>query len=72
MQRLQGTKRSLDEMGRQLQPRINEVLGRSLHIREVEAGSCNGCEVEIDGLNSPIPPFSFWISRAASAKSPAC
>jgi Ni,Fe-hydrogenase III small subunit len=30
------------------------VLGRSLHIREVDAGSCNGCEIEIVGLNSPI------------------
>jgi Ni,Fe-hydrogenase III small subunit len=30
------------------------MLGRSLHIREVDAGSCNGCEIEIVGLNSPI------------------
>jgi Ni,Fe-hydrogenase III small subunit/formate hydrogenlyase subunit 6/NADH:ubiquinone oxidoreductase subunit I len=37
-----------------LQARIRRVLGRSLQIREVDAGSCNGCEVEITGLNSPI------------------
>jgi Ni,Fe-hydrogenase III small subunit len=30
------------------------MFGRSLHIREVDAGSCNGCEIEIVGLNSPI------------------
>lgn len=38
----------------QLQEKIRHVLGRSLQIREVDAGSCNGCEVEITGLNSPI------------------
>ena len=37
-----------------LRERIRRVLGRSLQIREVDAGSCNGCEVEITGLNSPI------------------
>ena len=34
--------------------RIQQVLGRSLAIREVDAGSCNGCEIEITALNSPI------------------
>ena len=29
-------------------------LGRSLSIREVDAGSCNGCELEIHALNNPI------------------
>lgn len=29
------------------------LFGRSLHIREVDAGSCNGCEVEIAALNNP-------------------
>jgi Ni,Fe-hydrogenase III small subunit/formate hydrogenlyase subunit 6/NADH:ubiquinone oxidoreductase subunit I len=37
-----------------LQEKIRRVLNRSLQIREVDAGSCNGCEVEITGLNSPI------------------
>jgi Ni,Fe-hydrogenase III small subunit/formate hydrogenlyase subunit 6/NADH:ubiquinone oxidoreductase subunit I len=37
-----------------VQRRIHEVLGRSLAIREVDAGSCNGCEVEITALNNPI------------------
>ncbi|WP_333840171.1 NADH-quinone oxidoreductase subunit B family protein [Pelomicrobium sp.] len=30
-----------------------EVVGRSLAIRHVDAGSCNGCELEIHALNSP-------------------
>lgn len=38
----------------QLGAKIRRVLGRSLQIREVDAGSCNGCEVEVTGLNSPI------------------
>jgi Ni,Fe-hydrogenase III small subunit len=38
----------------ELREKIRRVLGRSLQIREVDAGSCNGCEVEITGLNSPI------------------
>jgi Ni,Fe-hydrogenase III small subunit/formate hydrogenlyase subunit 6/NADH:ubiquinone oxidoreductase subunit I len=45
---------SLDALGAELKTRINKVLGRSLHIREVDAGSCNGCEMEIGGLGGPI------------------
>lgn len=30
------------------------LLGRALAIREVDAGSCNGCEIEITGLVSPV------------------
>ncbi len=37
-----------------LQERILQVLGRSLCIRAVDAGSCNGCELEIQALNNPI------------------
>ena len=29
-------------------------LGRSLSIREVDAGSCNGCELEIHALNNAV------------------
>jgi Ni,Fe-hydrogenase III small subunit/NAD-dependent dihydropyrimidine dehydrogenase PreA subunit len=45
---------SLDAIGRELKARAGRLLGRSLHIREVDAGSCNGCEVEIVGLTGPI------------------
>jgi Ni,Fe-hydrogenase III small subunit len=34
--------------------RIREVLGRALCIRHVDAGSCNGCELEIHALNNPV------------------
>ncbi|HUJ21891.1 MAG TPA: NADH-quinone oxidoreductase subunit NuoB [Bryobacteraceae bacterium] len=39
---------------RRVRSRIRQVLGRSLAIREVDAGSCNGCEIEISALNSPV------------------
>jgi Ni,Fe-hydrogenase III small subunit len=32
---------------------ILEVLGRALTIRAVDAGSCNGCELELHALNNP-------------------
>jgi Ni,Fe-hydrogenase III small subunit/Pyruvate/2-oxoacid:ferredoxin oxidoreductase delta subunit len=32
---------------------IQKCFGRSLHIRHVDAGSCNGCESELQALNNP-------------------
>ena len=37
-----------------LQGRILHILGRALCIRAVDAGSCNGCELEIHALNNPF------------------
>ena len=37
-----------------LEHRIREVLGRALCIRQVDAGSCNGCELEIHALGNPL------------------
>ena len=42
------------EIGHALEERIKRLFGRALAIREVDAGSCNGCELEITGLASPI------------------
>lgn len=36
-----------------LQGEILRILGRALSIRQVDAGSCNGCELEIHALNNP-------------------
>ncbi|NPT34874.1 NADH-quinone oxidoreductase subunit B family protein [Paraburkholderia xenovorans] len=38
---------------RQIQQEILDVLGRALCIREIDAGSCNGCELEINALSNP-------------------
>jgi Ni,Fe-hydrogenase III small subunit/formate hydrogenlyase subunit 6/NADH:ubiquinone oxidoreductase subunit I len=45
---------AMAEVGGRLKASVNRIFGRSLHIREVDAGSCNGCEIEITGLSSPI------------------
>jgi Ni,Fe-hydrogenase III small subunit len=37
-----------------LQLEIRAMLGRALCIRHVDAGSCNGCELEIHALNNPV------------------
>jgi Ni,Fe-hydrogenase III small subunit len=37
-----------------LEQGIRDVLGRALCIRQVDAGSCNGCELEIHALGNPI------------------
>ena len=37
-----------------LEEQICAVLGRALCIRHIDAGSCNGCELEIHALNNPL------------------
>jgi Ni,Fe-hydrogenase III small subunit len=59
----------IESVGFELSAAINRTLGRSLHIREVDAGSCNGCEVEIVGLNSPVYDIErFGIHFVASPR----
>jgi Ni,Fe-hydrogenase III small subunit len=43
----------LERVGARLAGEIRRLFGRSLHIRQVDAGSCNGCELEISGLTGP-------------------
>src|SRR5215510_699151 len=45
-------KAALDELARSVERAARVKLGRSLSIREVDAGSCNGCELEIHALNN--------------------
>jgi Ni,Fe-hydrogenase III small subunit len=40
------------ELTKSLERASRRSLGRSLSIREVDAGSCNGCELEIHALNN--------------------
>ena len=44
--------RALAELAANLERSARRRLGRSLAIREVDAGSCNGCELEIHALNN--------------------
>ena len=45
---------ALAELAASLDRAARRRLGRSLSIREVDAGSCNGCELEIHALNNPF------------------
>jgi Ni,Fe-hydrogenase III small subunit len=42
-----------DDAVRDVHGEIWKILGRALCIRHVDAGSCNGCELEIQALNNP-------------------
>src|SRR5579872_6481407 len=43
---------ALVELAQRVQRAAKARLGRSLSIREIDAGSCNGCELEIHALNN--------------------
>ena len=43
---------ALAELARSVDQAARRRLGRSLSIREIDAGSCNGCELEIHALNN--------------------
>jgi len=59
----------VEQAGLRLKDEIGRVLGRSLAIREVDAGSCNGCEVEVNALSNPIYDMErFGIKIVASPR----
>jgi Ni,Fe-hydrogenase III small subunit/formate hydrogenlyase subunit 6/NADH:ubiquinone oxidoreductase subunit I len=54
---------------RRIEASIQSLLGRSLAIRQVDAGSCNGCEQEIVALNNPVHDIErFGIHFVASPR----
>ena len=44
----------IERVGAQLEETVRRRFSRSLAIRQVDAGSCNGCELEIHAINNPI------------------
>jgi len=59
----------LERLGILLRRRIDTRLGRSLAIRQVDAGSCNGCELEIHALNNPYHDVErFGVHFVASPR----
>jgi Ni,Fe-hydrogenase III small subunit len=44
---------ALAEVAERVDEAARRLLGRSLAIRHVDAGSCNGCELEIHALHNP-------------------
>jgi Ni,Fe-hydrogenase III small subunit/formate hydrogenlyase subunit 6/NADH:ubiquinone oxidoreductase subunit I len=60
---------NLESVGQKAREKIQKLLRRSLAIREVDAGSCNGCELEIVALNSPVYDLErFGIQFVASPR----
>jgi Ni,Fe-hydrogenase III small subunit/formate hydrogenlyase subunit 6/NADH:ubiquinone oxidoreductase subunit I len=60
---------SLAESAARLRDRIRGRLGRSLHVRQVDAGSCNGCELEIAATTNPVYDLErFGIHLVASPR----
>lgn len=46
--------KAVQELAKTLDDKARRVLGRALAIREVDAGSCNGCELEVNALANPV------------------
>ena len=59
----------LAESAARLRERIQRRLGRSLHVRQVDAGSCNACEMEIAATTNPLYDLErFGIHIVASPR----
>ena len=57
------------DLAKRLERSTRQRLGRSLAIREVDAGSCNGCELEINALGNPLYDLErFGLSFVASPR----
>lgn len=58
---------------RRIEEHTRKLLGRSLQIRQVDAGSCNGCEIEITGLTNPYYDLErFGLHFVASPRHADC
>ena len=59
----------LETLGIEIKRRIDQKFSGSLAIRQVDAGSCNGCELEIHALNNPFYDVErFGIHFVASPR----
>jgi Ni,Fe-hydrogenase III small subunit len=59
----------LEELGAQLKRQVDARLRGSLAIRQVDAGSCNACELEIHALNNPYHDIErFGVHFVASPR----
>src|SRR3989442_12231392 len=63
----------VERVGARLAGEIHRRFGRSLAIREVDAGSCNGCGLEIAALPGPHYDLErFGLSFVAPPRPPGC
>ena len=60
---------ALAELAQRVNKAAKAKLGRSLSVREVDAGSCNGCELEVHAMNNVIYDLErFGIHFVASPR----
>ena len=58
-----------DATVQRIQRELLDILGQALAIRQVDAGSCNGCELEIHALNNAVYDLErFGIRFVASPR----
>lgn len=58
-----------EDLGVRMEAKIRKIFGRSLHIREVDAGSCNGCDYEINAMTNPLNDLErFGVHFVASPR----
>ncbi|RMH20610.1 MAG: NADH-quinone oxidoreductase subunit NuoB [Gammaproteobacteria bacterium] len=59
----------LEVLGREVARHVEKQFSGSLAIRQVDAGSCNGCELEIHALNNPYHDIEqFGVHFVASPR----
>ena len=67
--RPEASQTAIDELARALDGVARKRLGRSLSIRAVDAGSCNGCELEMHALSNAFYDIErFGIRFVASPR----
>ena len=66
---LMPTRDNMQQVGEALSKKIKKQFNRALAIRLVDAGSCNGCELEIQAINNPYYNIEqFGIHFVASPR----
>jgi len=64
-----GEDEAIEQLGQSIQSAVYRRLGHSLSIRVVDAGSCNGCELEINALSNPFYDIEqFGLRLVASPR----
>lgn len=64
-----GSENELEQLGIEIKSHIDKKFSGSIAIRQVDAGSCNGCELEIHALNNPFYDIErFGIHFVASPR----
>jgi Ni,Fe-hydrogenase III small subunit/ferredoxin len=64
-----GAEISGSAMSESVRTRIHALMGKALNIRQLDSGSCNGCEAEISALTNPFYDLErFGIHFVASPK----